>query len=292
MKIGWPKRRVSAELEPDAAASVAPTRHRPAFPTGWARLAPVRALREGVQVVGVKNLLRKELSLEVYGLDELRQLQGPALIMANHASHLDTAVLLSTLPPERRRRTAVGIEADYFFDGWWRASGSAIVFDTFPIERSADVLTSTPARLLATGWTVVVFPEGTRSRDGFVGSFRTGAAELAVACQVPVIPVGILGTYAAMPRGSKWPVAGRPRVSVRYGPPIRSRPGELPEDLTQRIFAAVKKLLAEDAASWWETQRGSVDMPEPPASSWRRIWQQSDSPVKGGKPQDVQIWRR
>jgi 1-acyl-sn-glycerol-3-phosphate acyltransferase len=292
MKIGWPKRRVSVELEPDAAASVEPVRRGPAFPTGWARLAPVRALRESVQVVGVKNLVRRELSLEVYGLDELRQLQGPALIMANHASHLDTAVLLSTLPPERRRRTAVGIEADYFFDSWWRASGSAIVFDTFPIERSADVLTSTPARLLANGWTVAVFPEGTRSRDGFVGSFRTGAAELAVASQVPVIPVGILGTYAAMPRGSNWPVPGRPRVSVRYGPPIRSQPAELPEDLTQRIFAAVKKLLAEDAASWWKTQRGSVEMPEPPASSWRRIWQQSDSPVKGGKPQDVQIWRR
>jgi 1-acyl-sn-glycerol-3-phosphate acyltransferase len=243
-------------------------------------------------VVGVKNLVRKELSLEVYGLDELRQLQGPALIMANHASHLDTAVLLSTLPPERRRRTAVGIEAAYFFDGWWRASGSAIVFDTFPIERRADVLTSTPARLLANGWTVVVFPEGTRSRDGFVGSFRTGAAALAVACRVPVVPVGILGTYAAMPRGRKWPVPGRPRVSVRYGPPIRSQPGELPEDLTQRIFDAVKKLLAEDAASWWKAQRGSVDIPEPPASSWRRIWQQSDPPVKGGKPQDVQIWRR
>src|SRR5688572_5283004 len=141
VKIGWPKRRVSEELEPDATGSVAPARRGPAFPTGWARLAPVRALRESVQVVGVKNLVRRELSLEVYGLDELRQLQGPALIMANHASHLDTAVLLSTLPPERRRRTAVGIEADYFFDSWWRAGGSAIVFDIFPIERTADVLT-------------------------------------------------------------------------------------------------------------------------------------------------------
>ena len=285
-------RRASAELEPDATASLTPSPHGRVFPTGWARLAPVRAVREVVQVVGVKNVMRKELALEVFGLDELCQLQGPALIMANHASHLDTAVLLSTLPPERRRRTAVGIEADYFFDSWWRASGSAIVFDTFPIQQSDTVLSSTPARLLADGWTVVVFPEGTRSRDGFVGPFRTGAAEIAVACQVPVIPVGILGTYAAMPRGSNWPLPGRPRVSVRYGPPIRSRPGERPEDFAPRIFAAVKELLAEDAASWWETQRGSAEVAEPPASSWRRIWQQSDPPVKGGKPQDVSIWRR
>ncbi|HEX3198307.1 MAG TPA: 1-acyl-sn-glycerol-3-phosphate acyltransferase, partial [Propionibacteriaceae bacterium] len=98
--------------------------------TGWARSAPARALRELVQVVGVKNVMRKELAVEVYGLDEFRQLDGPALIVANHASHLDTAVLLSTLPTRRRRHTAVAIEADYFFDSWWRASGSAIAFNT------------------------------------------------------------------------------------------------------------------------------------------------------------------
>jgi 1-acyl-sn-glycerol-3-phosphate acyltransferase len=98
--------------------------------TGWARSAPVRAVREFVQVVGVKNVMRKELTVEVYGLDEFRQLHGPALIVANHASHLDTAVLLSTLPIRRRRHTAVAIEADYFFDNWWRAGGSAIAFNT------------------------------------------------------------------------------------------------------------------------------------------------------------------
>jgi 1-acyl-sn-glycerol-3-phosphate acyltransferase len=260
--------------------------------TGWARMAPARALRECVQVVGVKNVMRKELSVEVYGLDEIGQLNGPALIVANHASHLDTAVLLSTLPAKRRRRTAVAVAGDYFFSSWLRSSASAIAFNTFPIQHTGDVLASTPARLLAHGWTVLIFPEGTRSRDGFVGPFQMDASEMAVAGRVPVIPVGILGTYAAMPRGSNWPVPGRPRVSVRYGQPIRSRPDETFTDFAPRIFDAVKKLLAEDAVSWWEAQRGSAELPEPPTSSWRRIWQQSDPPVKGGKPQYVPIWRR
>ena len=107
---------------------------------------------------------------------------------------------------------------------------------------------------------MVVFPEGTRSRDGFVGPFRMGAAELAVACRVPVIPVGILGTYAAMPRGSHWPLPGRPRVSVRYGPPIIPSPNETPSEFAPKIFDAVKKLLAEDAATWWRAQRGSMSL--------------------------------
>ena len=102
--------------------------------TGWARTAPVRGLRGFVQLVGVKNVMRNELSVEVYGLEELRQLVGPAVIVANHASHLDTAVLASTLPAERRRRTAVGVVGDYFFDSWLRSSASAIAFNTFPIE--------------------------------------------------------------------------------------------------------------------------------------------------------------
>jgi len=50
--------------------------------------------------------------------------------------------------------------------------------------------------------------------------------------------------------------------------------------------------LAEDAASWWRTQRGTAGVPEPPAASWRRIWQQSDPPVKGGKLPELHIWRR
>jgi 1-acyl-sn-glycerol-3-phosphate acyltransferase len=258
---------------------------------GWARTAPVRGLREFVQVVGVQNVMRNELSVEAYGLDDLRYLAGPAVLAANHASHLDTAVLLSTLPGKRRQRTAVGIVGDYFFESWLRSSASAIAFNTFPIEREGAP-TDTAAGLLARGWSVVVFPEGTRSDDGFLRPFQINAAKLAVESQVPVIPVGILGTYAAMPRGSYWPLAGRPRVSIRYGTPILPRQGETPQDFAPTIVTAVKQLLAEDAASWWRIQRGAVEMAEPPAASWRRIWLHSDPPVKGGRPPELQIWRR
>jgi 1-acyl-sn-glycerol-3-phosphate acyltransferase len=262
----------------------------------------VRALREFVQVVGVKSVMRKELAVEVYGLDELRQLKGPALLVANHASHLDTAVLVSTLPAERRRRTAVGIAGDYFFDSLLRTGASAIVFNAFPIgafpigaspiEHVGGGLTGTAASLLSKGWSVVIFPEGTRSSDGFVRPFRLSAAQLATDCGVPVVPVGILGTYAAMPRGSYWPVPGRPRVSVRYGMPILPQPDETVSEFGARIATAVKQLLAEDAATWWKTQRGLVGLPEPPTANWRRIWQQSDPPMKGGKLPELHIWRR
>ncbi|HYP44552.1 MAG TPA: lysophospholipid acyltransferase family protein [Propionibacteriaceae bacterium] len=264
------------------------------YPTAWARTWPVRGLRRLVQAGGVNALVRSMVTLDVHGLDQLAGFSEPALIVANHASHLDTGVLLCTLPSARRRRTAVAAAADYFFDTWWRAGGSAIAFNTFPIERARGTLSATPGRLLSSGWSVVVYPEGTRSPDGFLGRFKLGAAWLAVQHQVPVIPVGIRGTYAAMPRGKAWPVRGRPRVSVRYGPPIRPLPGETVRQLAPRIAAAVRALMAEDETSWWLARRGQTApaTADPPPGSWRRTWQQSEPPPVGGQLQRPAVWRR
>jgi 1-acyl-sn-glycerol-3-phosphate acyltransferase len=265
---------------------------RPTFPTAWARTRPVRVLRELVQVAGVKPLLRGEVALDVEGVDELKRFDTPALIVANHASHLDTAVLLSTLPAARRRRTAVAAAADYFFGTVWRAAGSAIAFNTFPIERRGGSESALPGQLLADGWSIIVYPEGTRSPDGFPGRFRMGAAWLAVTHSVPVIPVGLRGTYAAMPRGRGWPRPGRTRVAVRYGAPIHPQPGETPRELAPRIATAVQELIAEDATSWWAVQRRSGAAEQaPPPGSWRRIWEQTAAPAEGGKPRRPKIWR-
>lgn len=262
------------------------------YRTAWARTAPFCALREVVQVAGVRPLTHSQVKVDVHGLDELRQFDRPAVIVANHASHLDTAVLLSTLPRARRRTTAVSAAADYFFETWWRAGGSAIAFNTFPIARGGTSKLATPGDLLSSGWSVLVFPEGTRSSDGFPGRFKLGAAWLAVQHQVPVIPVGLRGTYAAMPRGSSWPVRGRPRVSVRYGTPILPSAQETVRGLAPRITAAVAALVAEDATSWWEVQRApSPPAVDPPIGSWRRTWEQSTAPTEGGRPQRPAIWR-
>src|SRR3954468_166149 len=167
------------------------------FPTDWARSRPALMAREAILRGGLGPIVRRETTLRVDGLDVFDEPQGPVELVANHSSHLDTALLLTTLPVEGTRRMTVGAAADYFFDAWWRAVGSALAFSTFPVERSGSGLSRTPDRLLEGGWALVVFPQGPGSPEGGPRRFRLGAAHLAVTHRVPVVPIAIDGSFAA-----------------------------------------------------------------------------------------------
>jgi len=253
------------------------------FPTDWARSRPARAAREAILRGGLAPIVRNQTTLQVEGLDVFEALDGPVIFVANHSSHLDTALLLTTLPVEWQRKVAVGAAADYFFDAWWRAVGSALVFSTFPIERGGVGLSDTPTRLLAEGWSLVMFPEGTRSPDGWTRRFRLGAAYLAHAAGVPVVPVGLVGSFAAMPRGRSWPKPGRPEVHVRYGRALTVQPGEDARSFGTRVAAATATLLDEDRSDWYAARRRAAAGETPPPSGpqvapWRRVWASTASP--------------
>lgn len=267
------------------------------FPTDWARRRPGRLAREVAQKAGLEPVFRSQVRTHVEGLDILARTEGPVIFVANHASHLDTPLILLSLPDEWRRRTAVAAAADYFFDTWWRAVGSALLFNTFPIDRRSGSLSATPGEVLADGWSLVIFPEGTRSKDGWLGRFRMGAAFLACEHDVPVVPIAHRGTFAAMPRGQGWPSPGRRQLTVRFGEPLRPAAGESPRDFAPRVKDAVASLLDEDSSTWWEARRraasGATPDPSGPAvAQWRRVWAQSESPqADGGRPR-LSAWRR
>lgn len=265
---------------PRSAEPFVPPRQSTVFHTDWARRRPAKIAREAVQKGALEPLFRSQVRTHVEGLDVLAGLEGPVIFVANHASHLDTPLILLSLPKEWRRRTAVAAAADYFFDTWWRAVGSSIVFNTFPIERRGGTMATTPGEVLADGWSLVIFPEGTRSPDGYVQKFQYGAAYLATHHQVPVVPIAHRGTFAAMPRGQGWPSPGRRRLTVRFGDPLRPGVGESPRDFAPRIRDAVAALLDEEQSTWWESRlraaSGSTPDPSGPGTAqWRRVWDQT-----------------
>ena len=132
------------------------------------------AAREVAQKGGLEPLFRSQVRTRVEGLDVLERIDGPVIFVANHASHLDTPLILLSLPDEWRRRTAVAAAADYFFDTWWRAVGSSLLFNTFPIDRRGGTMATTPGEVLADGWSLVIFPEGTRSTGRLDGQVPDG----------------------------------------------------------------------------------------------------------------------
>ncbi len=265
------------------------------FPTEWARSRAGRAARRVLFGHGLRRVVWHETTPLVEGLDVLDDVTPPVMFFSNHSSHLDAPLVLGALPLAWRDRTAVAAAADYFFDVWWRAASTALIINAIPIERAGGKrATLTAQRLVEEGWNLIVFPEGTRSQDGWTGRFRFGAARLCIQFGVPAVPVAIRGSYAAMPRGRGWTMPGKLPVSIRFGLPLRPEPDEGHKALSTRMQDALARLADEDATTWWESLRRAAAgetpaMTGPPGARWRRIWE-AGRPLPSRSPGPV--WRR
>ncbi len=265
------------------------------FPTEWARTPAAKAARAAILRIGFAPLLYRELDLQIRGREVLDELPMPVLFAANHSSHLDAPVILNALPRRWRHMTAVGAASDYFFDVWWRAVGTALAFNTFPVERTGMRRSAGMAgRLLNEGWNILVFPEGTRSTDGWMGEFKPGIAYLSTTAGVPIVPLSLRGTYQSMPKGRNWPAPGRQPVEVRFGEPIWPMPEENHKDLIVRVRAVLERLMDESGSTWWESMRRSLSSESvpravPPEARWRRMWE-SSRPIESRREQS-RVWR-
>jgi 1-acyl-sn-glycerol-3-phosphate acyltransferase len=157
------------------------------------------------------------------------------------------------MPRRWRNRTAVVAAADYFYKSRWRARGVALVFNTVPLGRNGGGMgngaTEHVDRLIGEGWILLMFPEGTRSRDGRLGTVHSGAAVLAARHGLSLVPIWVGGTHDAMPPGANWPkrlpgrlFSRRAKVEVRFGRPIP------PCDPSRRHE------VMEQVRAWWEHQ--------------------------------------
>jgi 1-acyl-sn-glycerol-3-phosphate acyltransferase len=207
--------------------------------TSWARGRAAAAVREALLLGVLSPLIDAYTRASVIGRERLDAAEPPVLFVANHSSHMDTPVILRALPPRWRRRTAVAAAADYFYRVPWLAHLVSLAFNTIPVERkgAADDAAAELVRLIGEGWSVVVFAEGTRSRDGTVGRLHSGAALLAAEHGLDIVPVLVTGTHAVMPPGRRWMRRGRERASiaVHFGAPIRPGADEHRTEVMERV---------------------------------------------------------
>lgn len=240
-----------------------------------------RSLRYVTQRLILKSVVRTTVQVKVEGLDNLDSLKRPFIVAANHSSHLDTTALLTALPWRVTSHLAVGAASDYFYNHMYRSMAASAFFNTYPVHRpgskgrSAKRSKGMTRKLVEEQIPVLLFPEGTRSRDGKMAAFKPGVAAICAEQQIPCVPIALLGTFEAMPPGRSWPVPGRPRVRVLVGRPMRPRRGEAVGDFNERLSARVRTMIdmqtpyvladtpaaRESAAEDGETRQGKRSRP-------------------------------
>jgi 1-acyl-sn-glycerol-3-phosphate acyltransferase len=176
------------------------------------------------------------LEVRMTGLERIAE-GGPFVFAPNHQSHLDILVLLGFLPGPTRFAAKHEL---------WRHRVLGAVLDTLgmvPVNReqpegALDAL----RRAAADGGSMVIFPEGTRSRTGVLLPFRRGAFSLAIGAGLPIVPVVCRGTRRLMPRGSGFTVLpGEVEIVIEHPIPTAGLSPEDCEALAARVRAAIER---------------------------------------------------
>ena len=177
--------------------------------------------------------MRFFFKLRFHGFKNLPQ--GPVIFAPNHQSVIDGLFVVGKISAKQFRRTYFFAKNKHFRKGWRRflANRNNIIV----MSEGDDVINSIKrmASVLKKGRNIIIFPEGTRTRDGEIAEFKQTFALLATELNVPVVPVAIKGAYEAFPRNRKLPYPFK-QIDVTYLPAIH------PEGYTQEEFSnAVKR---------------------------------------------------
>jgi len=180
--------------------------------------------------------------LAVRDREQLRSLNGPAVFVSNHVSALDAVVMAEALPSRYRHRSVVVAAADSIFKRKWEARLAQVTVDAFPIPRGGGARAHLDylKELLKKNWSVIIFPEGRLTVTGAIGTFRKGAAILAMDVGVPIVPAYVDGMYEVMPRFRRVPRPGH--VTVTFGAPVGAESDEDYDSFIARVESEVRRL--------------------------------------------------
>lgn len=180
------------------------------FLLGWIRVLISLLLRP---------VMRYYCRLTVIGRDNATG-NWPCVIAPNHSSHLDTVAIFCSLPLSHINRTCSLAAKDYFFENAFMAMVARLIGNGIPIDRTGSDKTGLLlcAARQREGRSIVIFPEGTRTTTGDIGSFKKGAVLLSRGALVPVVPTYIDGARESLPKSGYLP--RRQRITIVFGEPV------------------------------------------------------------------------
>ncbi len=179
--------------------------------------------------------------LRIEGRENLRGIEGPVLFASNHHLGLDNPLIIKSIPPGWRRRMAIAGAAELWRNPvWWTLN--PLLGNAFPLAREGAVRPSLEnmGRIMDTGWSVLIYPEGELTVGGPIKPFMPGTGLVAVEGRIPVVPLRLrIDRMGSPPR---FPILRRGRVEVRLGEPLVFPAGTDYMKATAAIEEAVRGL--------------------------------------------------
>ena len=223
----------------------------------WAQRWPVARLRTFFYYLLVWPATHSLGHPRVFGRENLRGLNGPALVICNHVIYLDVGFVLAALPMRLRHRLAVAMGGERLAE-MRRPPAELLLarrclqrinyfllvslFNVFPLPKKSGFRESFrfAGDLADRGWSVLVFPEGDLTPDGALQPFRAGIGLLASNLKIPVVPMRIDGAYEVRETRSKFNRPGRIRVHI--GKPVEFPAGSDPNEIARTLEQCVAEL--------------------------------------------------
>jgi long-chain acyl-CoA synthetase len=219
------------------------------WPTTWLRLASHYLLaRPAVFLLGWPR---------VTGLENLRGIRGPLLVVSNHIADVDVGFIQFALPARIRHKLATATRGEALevlrspgSDRRWflriydrlRWTLAVALLNLFPLPRQSGFRKSFAyaGEAIDRGYSVLVFPEGKHTEDGKLCQFRTGIGLLANNLRIPILPMRIDGLFAIKQAGKKLAAPGK--IQVLIGKPVQFAPETDPEEIARALQKAVESL--------------------------------------------------
>jgi long-chain acyl-CoA synthetase len=237
---------------------------------------PEVVARLGRKVLGLgqEALYRRYHTTRVHGEANVPH-DRAVLVVANHASHLDMGLVKVALGAEGERLAALAAK-DYFFSTPVRRAYFENFTNLVPMEREGSLRASlaSAGRALRRGYHLLIFPEGTRSRDGRMRPFFPTAGYLALHEGVDVLPVFLGGTHAVLPPGTHFLAMKPGELEVHIGPllrvdDLRRRTTSLPRSEAYRVATAAMEEAVRALGARWLAASAPASVTAPPAAAPR-----------------------
>jgi len=184
--------------------------------------------------------------VKVEGIENIKDLNLPAIFMPNHVSYIDTAIVLRGLPLKIRNKIAIAAALDFMYKHFWYiAPIIEFVFNSYPMPRKEEDNIrpgfENTGKVLDKNFSVLLFPEGKISPDGSLQELKKGAGFLAIEMNVPIVPMLIKNVRDFAVQDNIIPKY-RGTALLKFGKPMYFLPSENYEEVTQKIYEAMKEL--------------------------------------------------